>query len=74
MQVVTFDATPAAGAHMDCVTKTRAAFAEVLEEGRSSNGRARLAQTFGLCQVPEDEAGTEDLAYWLQVIWRACVA
>jgi hypothetical protein len=70
--VVTRDATPAAGAAPDCVRNTREAFRQLFEAGTSPEGRQRLQGTFRLCDPLEDEEAVKQLAYWAQVrAWNA---
>jgi lysosomal Pro-X carboxypeptidase len=66
-EVVTRDATPAAGAAPDCVENTREAFRQLFAAGQSPSGRAGLAATFKLCEPLQDEGDVLQLAYWAQV-------
>jgi lysosomal Pro-X carboxypeptidase len=65
--VVTKDATPAAGAAADCVDNTRGAFKQLLEAGGSAEGRSMLQSAFGLCEPLSSEEDVKRLAYWAQV-------
>jgi lysosomal Pro-X carboxypeptidase len=65
--VVTRDATPAAGAAPDCVDNTREAFRQLFEAGASAEGRQQLQGTFTLCDPLKDEDAVKQLAYWAQV-------
>ena len=65
--VVTRDATPAAGAAPDCVDNTRQAFRNLFETGASPEGRSQLQATFRLCDPLSSEQDVEQLAYWAQV-------
>jgi hypothetical protein len=73
--VVTRDASPAAGAAPDCVDNTREAFRQLFDAGGSAEGRQQLQATFRLCDALEDEAGVLQLAYWAQVrgCWGVCM-
>jgi len=54
-RVVTRDASPAAGAHPDCVPAVRATWAAIDAAAATAAGRAQLASTFRLCgPLPED--------------------
>ena len=53
-RVVTRDASPAAGAHPDCVPAVRATWAAIDAAAASAAGRAKLASIFRLC-APLDE-------------------
>lgn len=66
-QVVTADATAAAGAAPDCADNVRAAFKQTFELGSTPDGRQQLQQAFLLCDALEDEQQVTALAYWLQV-------
>lgn len=48
-QVVTGDATPAAGAAAKCAPNVRRAWDHIFEMGKSQSGRQQLAKTFRLC-------------------------
>lgn len=65
--VVTKDATPAAGAAADCVDNTREAFKQLFEAGGSTEGRSMLQATFRLCEPLNSEEDAKRLAYWAQV-------
>ena len=67
LQVVTRDATPAAGSAADCVDNVRDAFKQLFDAGSSPAGRSRLQQTFKLCDAVTDEQQVLQLAYWAQV-------
>lgn len=66
MQVVTYDASPAAGAAEHCADNVRRAFGAIFELGETSEGRRQLADAFQLCDTL-DSADLEALAFWLQV-------
>lgn len=73
--VVTRDATPAAGAAPDCVDNTREAFKQLFAAGASPEGRQQLQDTFKLCDPLQDEEAVTQLAYWAQVsslAWLSC--
>lgn len=67
LQVVTRDATPAAGSAPDCVDNVRGAFKQLFATGSSPQGRSQLQQTFKLCDALPDEQQVLQLAYWAQV-------
>lgn len=65
--VVTRDASPAAGSAPDCVANVRQAFAQLFAAGSSPEGRSQLQQTFRLCEPLQNEQNVTTLAYWAQV-------
>jgi len=67
LQVVTRDATPAAGSAPDCVDNVRGAFKQLFASGSSPQGRSQLQQTFKLCDALSDEQQVLQLAFWAQV-------
>lgn len=65
-EVVTADATAAAGAAPDCAVNVRAAFKVMFSWGATEAGRKRLASVFRLCAPLKDQGTVTDLAYWVQ--------
>jgi lysosomal Pro-X carboxypeptidase len=55
-RVVTRDASPAAGAHPDCVPAVRATWAAIDAAAATAAGRTQLASTFRLCNPLTDDA------------------
>ena len=55
-RVVTRDASPAAGAHQECVPVVRATWAAIDAAAATAAGRAQLASTFRLCGPLADDA------------------
>lgn len=67
-QVVTRDATPAAGAPTGCDSLVRKAFSDLFALGQTASGRAQLTSTFKMCKsIGEDDV--LDLARFQQVAW-----
>ena len=54
-RVVTRDASPAAGAHPDCVPAVRATWAAIDAAAASAAGRAQLSSIFRLCTPLDDD-------------------
>lgn len=67
LQVVTFDASAAAGAAPACAGNVRAAFKALFGLGRSAVGRGQLQELFRLCDALDGEEDVKTLAYWAQV-------
>ena len=61
-EIVTRDATPAAGARPNCDSAVRLAFKTLLDMGRSDQGRATLSKIFKTCGVLKDEKDVHNLA------------
>jgi lysosomal Pro-X carboxypeptidase len=71
-QVVTRDATPAAGAAAGCESNVRDAFAAVWRIGKTASGRALLSKTLRLCGA--DPVATEaDVSRVAMMLLNACV-
>lgn len=66
-QVVTYDATAAAGSMPDCSSNVRTAFTNVLLLGRTAEGRDTLQRLLRLCDPLPDQPSALAVAYWLQV-------
>ena len=49
-----------------CASNIRASFGLLAREGKTSAGRARLADWFSLCAVPTDEYAVSMLAYFMR--------
>ena len=67
MQVVTYDASPAAGAAPACIQNTWTFFQSVMASREDEAWRAVVSNAFGTCQPLRSSAEVEDLAYWVQV-------
>ncbi|KAG2439903.1 hypothetical protein HYH02_010533 [Chlamydomonas schloesseri] len=65
-EIVTYDATAAAGSAPECVTNVRLAFGYLRQLSRFAAGRASLSALLRLCSPLEDEAQALAAAYWLQ--------
>eukprot|EP01060_Flectonema_neradi_P004167 TRINITY_DN12734_c0_g1_i1.p1 TRINITY_DN12734_c0_g1~~TRINITY_DN12734_c0_g1_i1.p1 ORF type:complete len:516 (+),score=118.00 TRINITY_DN12734_c0_g1_i1:64-1548(+) len=61
-EIVTRDATPAAGARPNCDSAIRSAFSTLLEMGKSDQGRVTLSKIFKTCSVLKDEKDVHSLA------------
>ncbi|OQR99426.1 lysosomal Pro-X carboxypeptidase [Achlya hypogyna] len=48
-RTVTYDASPVAGAHPNCIPNVRAAWAKITAAAATATGRAMLTDAFGLC-------------------------
>lgn len=68
-QVVTRDATPAAGSTPDCAQKVTSAFAALWSNANTAPGLARLSSTFGLCTPLATPADVNALAFFLMGSW-----
>ena len=66
-QVVTYDASPAAGASEHCRENTRRLFEALLDSGKGLDWGHEVADAFGLCSAPETAAELEQVALWIQV-------
>ena len=66
-QVVTYDASPEAGAAKYCRRNTRRLFDILLTAQPGLRHAQEVAYAFGLCAVPRTGADYEQLAYWIQV-------
>jgi hypothetical protein len=73
-QVVTYDASPEAGAAEHCRANVHSFFQTVLAKKESSSFWRQLAEVFGLCQAPESATDVENVAYWIQVWFHVCLA
>ena len=62
-RVVTRDASPAAGAHPDCVPAARATWAAIDAAAASAAGRSQLSSIFRLCTPLDDELLARDAAH-----------
>ena len=67
MQVVTYDASPAAGAAPACIQNTWTVFQSVMASREDEAWRAIVSDAFGTCRPLQSSAEVEDLAYWVQV-------
>ena len=67
MQVVTYDASPAAGAAPACIQNTWTFFQSVMASREDAAWRAVVSGAFGTCRPLQSSAEVEDLAYWVQV-------
>ena len=66
VQVVTYDASEAAGAASGCVNNTRTALAQIFRMSETADGRQQLRKALRLCdELPPGCA--EAVAYWVQV-------
>ena len=70
-QVVTYDASPDAGAAENCRNNTHRLFKLLLSGGDGAPFRKQVAQAFALCGVPESAADLEKVAYWVQGFYDA---
>ncbi|KAL3661281.1 hypothetical protein V7S43_013487 [Phytophthora oleae] len=61
-QVVTRDASPAAGSAKNCVPNAQKSWAQIFELSKSEIGRATLSSLFRLCEPLTKEEQGEDLA------------
>ena len=68
-EVVTRDATPAAGARLNCDSAVRQAFAAVFEKAKTTAGRAQLQKIFHTCTAPDSAHQVEALAFLLMYAW-----
>ena len=66
-QVVTYDASPEAGAAKHCRRNTRRLFDILLTPQPGLRQAQEVANAFSLCAVPRTGADYEQLAYWIQV-------
>lgn len=66
-QVVTKDATAAAGAAADCADNVRKGFKQLFAAGNTAEGRQQLQEKCRLCDPIADDTAVETLAYWVQV-------
>ena len=67
MQVVTYDASPAAGAAPACIQNTWTFFQSVMASREDEAWRAVVSDAFGTCRPLQSSGEVEDLAYWVQV-------
>ncbi len=68
MQVVTYDASPEAGAAEHCRKNVHSFFQAMLANKGRQPFWQQLSDVFQLCQAPESGQDVENVAYWLQVI------
>ncbi|EGZ16269.1 hypothetical protein PHYSODRAFT_560767 [Phytophthora sojae] len=61
-QVVTRDASPAAGSAANCVPNAKKSWAQIFELAKTEDGRATLSSLFRLCTPLASEEQGEDLA------------
>ena len=66
LQVVTYDASPEAGAAEHCRNNTHRLFELLLSRGDEEAFQEQVAQAFGLCSIPGSAADLEKVAYWIQ--------
>ena len=67
VQVVTYDASPAAGAAPACIQNTWTFFQSVMASREDEAWRAVVSDAFGTCRPLQSSAEVEELAYWVQV-------
>ncbi|CAK0782805.1 hypothetical protein CVIRNUC_006000 [Coccomyxa viridis] len=65
-EVVTYDASPAAGAAPACIQNTWTFFQSVMASREDAAWRAMVSDAFGTCRPLQGSAEVEDLAYWVQ--------
>ncbi|EDQ86101.1 uncharacterized protein MONBRDRAFT_33933 [Monosiga brevicollis MX1] len=68
-QVVTRDATPAAGAPAACADNVRNSFVTLFKTGASESGRAHLSDLFRLCKPLGSTSDVQALAMWIAYAW-----
>lgn len=72
--MVTYDASPEAGAAEHCRANVHSFFQTILSKKESPSFWQQLADVFGLCQAPESATDVENVAYWVQVGLHVCLA
>ncbi|OQS05512.1 DEAD/DEAH box RNA helicase [Thraustotheca clavata] len=66
-RTITYDASPVAGAHPNCIPNIRATWSKIIQAAKSNAGRQRLIQAFHLCPNSFlDEQNAMDLMQWIQ--------
>ncbi|EQC35895.1 hypothetical protein SDRG_06643 [Saprolegnia diclina VS20] len=68
-QIVTFDATPAAGSSANCATNVRRVWDVIFNASTSEAGRATLQTHLGLCDPVATEADGRALADWAKAAY-----
>ncbi|ETW05690.1 hypothetical protein H310_03409 [Aphanomyces invadans] len=66
MRIVTFDATPAAGAEANCVPNIKSVWGKIEAAAKTPSGRDTLATAFGFCKSFDTEADALGLFDWIQ--------
>ncbi|RHY20010.1 hypothetical protein DYB37_003710 [Aphanomyces astaci] len=65
-RIVTFDATPAAGAAANCVPNIKSVWGKIAAAARTAAGRDTLARAFGFCESFATESAALGLVDWIQ--------
>ena len=68
LQVVTYDASPAAGASAHCIQNVWTFFQSLMASREDRAWRSVVSDAFATCQPLSSSAEVEDLAYWVQVM------
>ncbi len=66
MQVVTYDASPAAGAAPSCIQNTWTFFQSLMAARNDKAWWGVVSEAFNTCQPLTSSAQVDDLAYWVQ--------
>lgn len=66
--MVTYDASPAAGASPHCIQNTWTFFQSLMASREDEAWRAVVSDAFATCQPLTSSSEVEDLAYWVQVV------
>jgi len=68
LQMVTYDASPAAGASEHCIQNVWTFFQSLMASREDQAWRSVVSDAFATCQPLSSSAEVEDLAYWVQVM------
>ena len=66
-QVVTYDASPAAGAEPACIQNTWTFFQSLMASRNDKAWWGVVSDAFNTCQPLTSSSDVEDLGYWVQV-------
>lgn len=68
VQVVTYDASPAAGAAPSCIQNTWTFFQSLMAARNDKAWWGVVSEAFNTCRPLTSSADVEDLAYWVQLL------
>ncbi len=72
VQVVTYDASPIAGAAPACIQNTWTFFQSLMASRNDKAWWGVVSEAFNTCQPLTSSNDVEDLAYWVQVRLSRC--